>query len=78
MKWDLLKAGPEGFGLLLVMFSRIFPGKCPGEENIFVGNTEGWIEWTLSKFANDTKMCGEVDMVQGRDATQRELDRLER
>jgi len=46
--------------------------------NIFVGNMDSGIECTLSKFTNDTKLCGGVDMLEGRDATQRHLDRLER
>jgi len=46
--------------------------------NIFVGNMDSGIEWTLSKFDDDTKMCGAIDTLEGRDATQRYLDRLER
>jgi len=46
--------------------------------NTFVGDMDGGTECTLSKFANNTKLCDVVDTLEGRDAIERDLDRLER
>lgn len=46
--------------------------------NIFVGEMYSETECTFSKFADNTKLCGAVDTLEGRDAIQKDLDRLER
>ena len=50
----------------------------PALFNIFLGYKDSGTECTLSKFANNTKLCGAVDMLEGRDTIQRDRDRLER
>ncbi|KAJ7412142.1 rna-directed dna polymerase from mobile element jockey-like [Willisornis vidua] len=50
----------------------------PGLFNIFVSDMESGLEFTLSKVAEDTKLCSAVDALEGSDSIQMDLDRLER
>ena len=50
---------PQGLVLGLALF------------NIFVGDMDSGIERTLSKFTSDTKLCGAVERLEGRDVPSR-------
>lgn len=71
----------NGFVSKQKLLMSVFPQESilrPTLLKIFINDIDSGIDSTLRKFAGDTKLSCTANMFEGRDAMQRNLDRLEK
>jgi len=77
------RSQPEGCGQWLYVQMETGNEQCPRgvcleTGSLFISDGDDGFECILGKFADDTKVSVTVDTAEGREAIQRDLDKVER